>query len=322
VAEVDMLRVLDEVGDKVLPDALSFGYHGLGVAQLAQNRAGDALVSFAQVLRATGRDFESGMDHPRIQLVAVPYARALRQSGKIDAAIELLRSVIAQTPLEEPDQRLVDAYSELAFALDVAGDKQGAVAARANYALFQQRLWDASFQYRLAQFDNTIENERRQQENARTKLREDELQAQAERDSASKYQYWVMAAMLVALLLALNSSRLQRRLANSERMVNERLEALVKTRTRSLEDEMTERMRTDIERQELQIKLAEAEKMRAMGELTAGVAHDFNNLMTRFGQPHHQWLVGLCSKTTATTRSIAVRRLPYRTDTSVPQHPW
>lgn len=279
-AETELLDMLAEVGDSVLPDALTFAYHGLGIAQLARNRPDLALTSFDRVLEESGRNFETGLDHSRIQSVVVPYARALRMSGKAERAIKLLNSVIAGIPPEQPDQLLVDATDELASALTAAGDEASAMAARARSADLQKLLWDASFQYQVARLNATIETDRRLEATARAMQREDELQTAAERETALKYQYWLTSAMLIALILALHSRRLQKQLANTERAANEKLEEQVRQRTRDLEDEMAERLRAEAEQRDLRDRLSEVEKMRVMGQLTAGVAHDFNNLMT------------------------------------------
>ena len=82
------------------------------------------------------------------------------------------------------------------------------------------------------------------------------------------------------LLLLFQSRRMQKRIANTERAAATRLEDQVVARTCELEDEMARRMEAEIERRRLIEKMSEGEKMRALGQLTAGVAHDFNNLMT------------------------------------------
>lgn len=279
-AEAALSAAIEQVENQVLPDALTFGNTSLGMAQLAQGRPQDALESFHKVLESTGRTLDDGLEHPRIQLLVVPYARALWTSGAVDEAIGLLNRVIRTIPVDEPDQLLVDAYSELAAASNAAGDRPGAVQARAQSALLQQQLWDQSFQYRVARLNGNIEARQQAAAAERAQQREQELAQTASRETQLRRQSWLIAALLIALALLLQSRRMQKRLRQTERRANERLEELVQNRTQALEDEMAERLRAEADRRELQSRLAETEKLRVFGQLSAGVAHDFNNLLT------------------------------------------
>jgi signal transduction histidine kinase/CheY-like chemotaxis protein len=68
---------------------------------------------------------------------------------------------------------------------------------------------------------------------------------------------------------------------------NDRLEARVAERTSALEEmnrqlsrEIAERQRTEQERRRLEGQLKQAEKLETIGRLTAGVAHDLNNILS------------------------------------------
>ncbi|MFK7889077.1 MAG: ATP-binding protein [Gammaproteobacteria bacterium] len=273
-------RVIDDVADSVLPDGMTFGYTGLGIIQLADGNPREALATFQKVLDATGQNFETGLSHSRIQLVAVPYAEALRKSGDLASARELLLSVIALIPSDHPDQLLLDAYRELALTDQDAGDTIAAKRATDEATSIESRLWDASFQYQVARLNASLATDRRQYELKRSTERESALRQQANREITLRRQTWLIGAMLMAVIALLLSRRSQTRIAAAERTANARLEDQVKTRTRELETEMAKRMAVEVERRELSEQMAEGEKLRAMGQLTAGISHDFNNLMT------------------------------------------
>ncbi len=279
-AEEQLAAAMAEVSDKILPDGMTFALTGLGRVQLAKGRHEDALATFGRVLEIVGLDFTSGLDHPRIQLVVVPYAQALREAGQFAASRQLLQLVVDNTSTDEPDQLLVDAYRELSQTLEASGDRLKALEARETSFQYAKKLWDASFQYQYAQLNASMESDRRKVELELANERERALTERAEREKTLRMQSWVIGAMFVAVVLLFQSRRMQKSVADSQRAASEGLEELVQTRTQELEDEMAQRLRAEVDRHSLMEQLSEKEKLHALGQLTAGVAHDFNNLMT------------------------------------------
>lgn len=235
-AEQELRSVMTKVSDKVLPDSLTFAYTSLGSIKLAKGLPNEALVYYDKVLEAVNQDFRTGANHPRVRLLFVPYARALRTAGQIDASRSLLRLAIDQASADKPDQLLVDLYEELSLTLAGSGDHFASSDAHDMAARLEQKLWDASFQYQMARLTASVEANRGKVALERAQERAAALQGAAEREKTLRFQSWTIAGMLLTVLLLWQSRRMQKRVADSERAASERLEDLVKVRTRELED--------------------------------------------------------------------------------------
>ncbi len=278
--EAELLTVWEDVKDEVLPDAETFAYTGQGYVRLAAGDAAGAQQSFDQIFRLTGQNLADDLSHPRVQPILVPYAQTLRIAGDLEGARTLLNRIIESIPVDQPDQRQLDATRELAVIYEELGELDTAQETREEAARLETALWDGSFEYQIARLNASMENDRRKVELARSAEREATLRETAEREQTLRRQSWVIGTLLVMLLLGLQFWRTEKRLARTEREANERLEELVAMRTQELKNEMAERTRIEEERRQLMEKLSEGDKLRALGELTAGIAHDFNNLMT------------------------------------------
>ncbi|MEM6639548.1 MAG: ATP-binding protein [Pseudomonadota bacterium] len=278
--EARLRAVVADVEGQVLPDSLTFAHKVLGKVLLKQGRPQAALVEFDQVLAITGHTFATGLTHPRIQLMVVAYSDALRETGQTAAALSLLDSVIANASRGEPDQLLLDAYRAKAATHEAAGDLAAARTVAEAAVRLESQLWDASLQYQVARLNASLATDRQQLELTRARERAAALRDRAEREAALRRQSWLLGALVIMLAGLLQYLRSQKLKASTERAQAVRLEEQVAARTRELEDQMALRMEAEIEHRRIIKKMSEGEKMRALGQLTAGVAHDFNNLMT------------------------------------------
>lgn len=274
-AERLLLDVIPADLKAVQPDSAVQAYSSLAQAQLAQGKVDLALQNFERSLEYLGIN-----ENPRANAAKVPYAGALRQVGRTTEAQTVLQAVIKELPASSPNELLFDALTELALVYEALGNTKAANEVSAQAEKVSEQLSALALQYQLARMQSAIALDDQHQALDLAKEREEALKAVASRETALRYVSLIIAGLLLAVIYLYFSRRLQTRVMQAERVANEGLEAQVESRTRELESQMADRLKAEVERRHLLSKLAEGEKMRALGQLTAGVAHDFNNLMT------------------------------------------
>ena len=274
-AERDLLEVLPALEDDIHSDVAAQAYSALGQTQLAQDNVDQALRSFDKA-----RSLLSDPNHPRGRAILVHHAGALRQADQPREALSVLLSVIDQLPADSPNQLLHDALLELSAIRSQLGDTQAAATAAARAATVREQLNNVAVEHQLSRLRTSVELDRRNQELELARERESAAYREAQRASTLRYMTALLTMLLFLIAYLYFSRQMQRRITDAERRANAKLESDVAARTAELETQMAERMRAEVERRHLLAKLAEGEKLRAVGQLTAGVAHDFNNLMT------------------------------------------
>ncbi|MEM1432646.1 MAG: histidine kinase dimerization/phospho-acceptor domain-containing protein [Pseudomonadota bacterium] len=207
-------------------------------------------------------------------------AEAQLSLGNTSVAVSLLEEVTGHFRQQDSGWLLLPALDSLALAYAREARFSDAYAMQLEHAALQASLHSARFDQQLA-----VQRTQLEADNAefQQRLRAQEVQARTAKNSLDRTR-WASSAMVLALIIALLYLLANRHLRNRELAAkaseSEELERLVVERTNDLEKELSARLLLQDERRQLEITLAESDKLRTIGQLTSGVAHDFNNLMT------------------------------------------
>ncbi len=267
---------LDRSDFSVTPDseaqaqlALAGAYLGLG----DEARAEQALLK--------GIDIASGSNNPsRLRELSLVYAELLLSRGEPEAAAEYLNDLFRQFELNDLRAGLEPAHSLLAMAYEAMGDLKTALI-HSQLALESLRESQSeAYSRRLASL--RVNNE--------LELETQELALALERgrtELASRRLTQLILMLALASLLAFMifvylylSRDANQREAQIQRKAADQLKKEVTERSLEVERALEQKYASEKRKAELEIRVAKDDKLRAIGQLTGGVAHDFNNIMT------------------------------------------
>ncbi len=171
-------------------------------------------------------------------------------------------------------------HSLLAEAFLKAGDHTRALEHSLAAARALQLSQSDAFDRRLAALRVSNELDVKNQQLMLAEAREQS--AEADRRLSGFIQFVIIVSLLVVLILLylyLSRSANQRE-ARAQREAAAQLQAVVEARTMEVEEALQEKFAAEQYHAALEVRIAKDDKLRLIGQLTGGVAHDFNNLMT------------------------------------------
>jgi signal transduction histidine kinase len=256
--------------------ALAQSYLGLG----DNNGAEQALLEGIQIA--------SNSNNPgRLRELSLVYAELLLDRNEPEAAAEYLNNLFEQFQQNEMRAGLGPAHQLLTAAYKAMGDDAEALVHSQRAIEAYQQSQSDNFGRLLAALRVSSELDLKNQQLALA--REKQRTAEAGQRTMQVIQISALAGLLIVLVLVFLylSRRENQREAIAQRRSADRLQAEVHARTIEVEQALEQKYASDRQKAELEIRVAKDDKLRVIGQLTGGVAHDFNNIMT---------VVQLCSE--------------------------
>jgi signal transduction histidine kinase len=272
----ELLPWVDKKSVQVTPDSSAQAYLVLGNAYTGINNRELARQNFL-----TGIDIARTADNPsRLRELTLAYSGMLIASREFTAASNELKGLINASEQPHSTSDNSPAYRLLAQAQAGLGDFKKAyelsLAADDKKKSAQARAFDQ----RLASLRISNELDIKTQQLVLAQARE--TAARSSKQLAQLSIAAIIALMFGGACMAYlwQGRQNNRREAARQRETAERLAHMVEVRTQEVEQALHQRLLSEKAQAAMALRLAQDDKMRSIGQLTGGVAHDFNNLMT------------------------------------------
>ena len=257
-AERSLAAVLAREEISNYPGVNAFAHAVHGEAQLAQGKIQEALKTYELGLAINLP--ESNFEYRRLD---IGYAEALGRDGRVDEAIARLDSALGKLRAEGANPLFIRALSLLTDYKRIVGDIGGSLEHYKELDIVNKELKRQTLEVELAMARAEYELHRTERE----------LMA-AERDDIVRNGAIMLLIALFLIGYLYVTRRMEAQRSEVQKQIARELESQVEERTAELREKIDAAEAAEAARADLAKQLSEADKLRVLGQLTGGVAHE------------------------------------------------